>query len=231
MMIGRLMDGSAEGNVMEGQHKIRVMVEHKDAIVRSGLQAVLASAVDMEVSVAPPGVMAYTEAADVIITDYAQAMLRSNVATSRHARMSPTLIVTQSVADWDVHRAVTAGVQGYFLQSDGRAELEKAVRTVHGGASFLSRSIKIDPLDMATITSLTQRESDVLMLMGEGCCNKAIARELNIGIGTVKTHVKGAFMKLGVTTRTEAVVLGTRCGFIQHNRPSQPPSPTERLRC
>jgi two-component system NarL family response regulator len=225
-MRSHLENRSTEENAMRVQPTILVVVEHKDAIVRAGIHAVLASAVDMEVCAILPGTTACVETADVVITDYVQAMLRSDAATQLGAKMVPTLILTQKTSDWDVHRAVTAGVQGYLLQSDSCTALRKAVRALHGGSPFLSPAIKTDP----PIATLTRRESEVLMLMGEGCCNKAIARELNIGIGTVKTYVKGAFIKLGARTRTHAVALGTQRGLLQYDAPGQRPLLSERLR-
>jgi two-component system NarL family response regulator len=68
--------------------------------------------------------------------------------------------------------------------------------------------------DSFTRIGLTSRETDVLQLLAQGCCNKSIARELGIGVGTVKTHVKGLFDKLGATARTHAVVLATRRGLV-----------------
>ena len=64
-------------------------------------------------------------------------------------------------------------------------------------------------------TTLTGRETDVLQLLAQGCCNKSIARKLGIGVGTVKTHVKGVMSKLDATARTHAVVVATQRGLIR----------------
>jgi DNA-binding CsgD family transcriptional regulator len=61
---------------------------------------------------------------------------------------------------------------------------------------------------------LTGREADVLQLLGKGYCNKLIARELDIGVGTVKSHLKRVMSKLNVTARTQAVVVATQRGLI-----------------
>ncbi|RZA34551.1 MAG: response regulator transcription factor [Lysobacteraceae bacterium] len=80
---------------------------------------------------------------------------------------------------------------------------------------YLSESMTRSVADSLTRESLTGRETDVLQLLAQGCCNKSIARKLGIGVGTVKTHVKGVMSKLDATARTHAVVVATQRGLIR----------------
>ncbi len=70
----------------------------------------------------------------------------------------------------------------------------------------------------AAAIALTPRETQVLQLMALGHCNKMIARDLGIGVGTVKTHAKGLFSKLGASARTQAVVMAARRGLVDGQR-------------
>jgi two-component system NarL family response regulator len=87
---------------------------------------------------------------------------------------------------------------------------------------YLSAELSRCVADSFTRIGLTSRETDVLQLLAQGQCNKSIARELGIGVGTVKTHVKGLFDKLGATARTHAVVLATRRGLVGDSYLNQP---------
>jgi len=216
---------------MDTCRKIHVLVTHADVIVSAGLNTLLGAFSDMAVTARPGGVVVAGEPVDVIVTDHRSGLLCCRAALDGKAgragkpHKAPVLIVTQKDTEWDVHLAAMAGVRGYLLHGDG-AQLELAVRMLGGGARYMSPSLKTDDLSNPKIASLTKRENDVLMLLAEGCCNKTIARELSIEVGTVKTHVKGLFAKLGARARTHAVVLGAQRGLIQYGgRAAQPCDP------
>lgn len=198
-----------------GATPIHVHVAHADAIVSAGLRALLAEVGDFMVTVGRPESVA---SADVVIGDHRSGMLRCQAAPGGGLRRAPVLIVTERDTEWDVYAAVTAGVHGYLLHDDGGTLLEQAVRTLHRGLRYMSPVLMGGALSTPQMASLTRRENEVLMLLADGRCNKAIARELDIGVGTVKTHVKSLFAKLGVTARTHAVVLGAQRGWIQYGR-------------
>jgi two-component system NarL family response regulator len=196
---------------MNRSDKIRVHIMHEDAVVRAGLSALLAGCADMEVSAAGEG--RPEPASDVIIADHRGGIerLRRGGPSDSQPRM---LIVTQLDREWEVRTAMMAGVHGYLLQSASPDQLQSAVRTLSRGMRYLSADLSRCVADSFTRVGLTNRESDVLQLLAQGQCNKSIARELGIGVGTVKTHVKGLFDKLGATARTHAVVLATRRGLV-----------------
>lgn len=209
---------------MDTRRNIHVLVAHADDIVSAGLQALLAACANVVVTAAPGG-LATTEApVDVIVTDHRSALLCCGAPVHGKARRPPVLIVTHKDTEWDVHLARVAGVQGYLLQNDGGVQLQLAVLMLGSGSRYMSPSLLAGGLGNPKIASLTRRENDVLMLLAEGCCNKTIARELSIEVGTVKTHVKGLFAKLGARARTHAVVLGAQRGLIQYGgRATLPP--------
>lgn len=198
--------------MMNHGEKIRVWVAHDDAILSAGLCALLQACTDIDVVLAgTEGVSERT--ADVIITGHRKGIERMRNGESSEHRPR-VLIVTHLEREWDVRNAMTAGVHGYLLQSCTPEQLTAAVRTLGRGLRYLSAELSRCMADSVTRIGLTSRETDVLQLLAQGCCNKSIARELGIGVGTVKTHVKGLFDKLGATARTHAVVLATRRGLV-----------------
>lgn len=190
------------------KNRINVLIAHADAIVRAGMGALLAAQTDLRLTIATDDNMAIPADSDVIILDHNSAMRHT-----RHGR-SRVLVVTQLDREWDVYTAMTSGVHGYLLQSAGAGELLTAVRMLSNGMHYLSAALHDRVIDSATRIELTSRETDVLELLAQGLCNKLIARELGIGVGTVKTHIRGVCDKLGATARTHAVVLAIRRGLV-----------------
>jgi two-component system NarL family response regulator len=193
-------------------HTIRVLIAHADAIVSAGLRALLAPCADIELM--PDGAPHPGMTANIVITDHRGGIAHMRSCADQHQAHAHALIVTQLDREWEVRTAMTAGVQGYLLQSCAPDQLLTAVRTLGRGLRYLSPELSRCVADSFTRAGLTGRETDVLQLLAQGQCNKTIARELGIGVGTVKTHVKGLFDKLGATARTHAVVLATRRGLI-----------------
>jgi len=202
--------GSAgnSGAVVQQGDKVNVRIAHAEPIVSAGLAALLGAHADMNII--------GSGAADVIIVDHRGGLEHMrNSANAHHSENQPrVLIVTQLEREWEVRTAMMAGVHGYLLQNAGPEQLLTAVRTLSRGLRYLSSELSRCVADSFTRIGLTSRETDVLQLLAQGQCNKSIARELGIGVGTVKTHVKGLFDKLGATARTHAVVLATRRGLV-----------------
>lgn len=188
--------------------QVSVRIAHADPIVSAGLAALLGAHSDMEITAG--------EQADVIIFDHRGALeYMRRCANAQHGEAQPrVLIVTQMEREWEVRTAMMAGVHGYLLQNADSDQLLTAVRQLSRGMRYLSAELSRCVADSFTRIGLTSRETDVLQLLAQGQCNKSIARELGIGVGTVKTHVKGLFDKLGATARTHAVVLATRRGLV-----------------
>ncbi|CAN7597027.1 response regulator transcription factor [Duganella sp. Dugasp56] len=201
---------------MQFDTRTRVQIAHCDAIVSAGLAALLGDNADMQV-------VHDIAQADVLILDHKGALehMRRCADAPHQEHRARVLIVTQLEREWEVRTAMMAGVHGYLLQSCPADQLLAAVRTLSRGMRYLSADLSRCVADSFTRIGLTNRETDVLQLLAQGQCNKSIARELGIGVGTVKTHVKGLFDKLGATARTHAVVLATRRGLVGDGAASQ----------
>jgi two-component system NarL family response regulator len=208
------------GAIIHQGDTINVVAAHADAIVNAGLAALLGAGAGICVRAA--GADAIDDGADVVILDHKAGLeYMRRRADAQDGRQPAVLIVTQLDREWEVRTAMMAGVQGYLLQNSAADQLLAAVRALSRGMRYLSADLSRCVADSFTRIGLTSRETDVLQLLAQGQCNKSIARELGIGVGTVKTHVKGLFDKLGATARTHAVVLATRRGLVGDHGHSQ----------
>jgi two-component system, NarL family, response regulator len=124
------------------------------------------------------------------------------------------IILTTYDGDEDIYRGMRAGAKAYMLKDAPREELLDCIRAVHCGETYVPPAVGAKLAQHVSGERLTPRELEILALMGEGASNKVIARKLNITDGTVKTHVKSILQKLEVTSRTEAVSLAAKRGFI-----------------
>jgi len=124
------------------------------------------------------------------------------------------MIVTQCDKEHHVRIAMDSGVQGYVLQGCEVQELEHAVQLLKRGMRYLSASLTSCVADSLRREHLTNRETEVLKLVAAGYGNKAIARELGIGLGTVKSYVKTVMSKLDANGRTQAVVVADQRGLL-----------------
>jgi DNA-binding NarL/FixJ family response regulator len=205
---------------------IRIVIADDHPIVRSGLLGLLASQPDFEVvGEAANGreavdVVLRTRP-DVVLTDLRMPELDGVGAIREMCAQVPTvriLVLTTYDTDADILRAVEAGATGYLLKETPREELFAAIRATAAGKSVLSPSVASrlvgrtrDPSER----SLSAREIEVLMLVARGTSNKLIARDLEIGETTVKTHLLHIFSKLGVDDRTAAVTTAVERGIIR----------------
>jgi len=190
-----------------------IHIMHADPIMTVGIHAVLAEQPGLRVT----SHLRQPEAqrvARVLVTDYDNGVALAR-QTGGAGHGPGVLVVTQFDKEWEVRLAMDAGVAGYLPQSCGPDELAHAVDLLVRGQRYLSESMTRSVADSLTREALTGRETDVLQLLAQGCCNKSIARKLGIGVGTVKTHVKGVMSKLDATARTHAVVVAAQRGLIR----------------
>ena len=203
---------------------IRVVVHHGDAVVRAGLIAIVRGRREFEL-VAAGGAGSEVKAgdADVVIADYVLGL--ECVAGSRDSvNAAPkVLILTVRESEWEIRRALESGVQGYLTLGCDLDELLFAVRALHRGLRHLGTVAARRMADSIASQSLTAREMDVLRLVVDGLSNKGIAARLQISAGTVKTHMKEIFQKLGAATRTEVATVAERRGLL--GRLSTPAEP------
>jgi NarL family two-component system response regulator LiaR len=135
------------------------------------------------------------------------------------------LVLTAYDSEQYVFAFLEAGAAGYLLKDVSVDELVKAVRAVYAGESVLHPAITrkvisrfarpgTAPGKGGTLDQITERELEVLRLAARGMSNRDIARELEISMRTVQTHLSNVFNKMGVGSRTEAVMFGLRKGLI-----------------
>ena len=154
----------------------------------------------------------------MVVADYEQGLAfiaRVRAQTpSRHVTGPSVLIVTQRESEREIRHALEHGAQGYLILGCGLDELVDAVRTLRHGMRHIGAIAARRLADSVACAVLTTRETDVLRVLVEGHGNKAIARRLDIAIGTVKTHLKAIFQKFEATSRTEVAAVAERRGLL-----------------
>ncbi len=215
---------------------IRVLIADDQALVRAGFRSLLDRAADIEVAgEAVDGVDAVAQAArlrpDVVLMDVRMPLLDGIAATERIVA-DPTLAATRVVVvttfelDEYIHRALRAGASGFLLKDLDPDELRRAVRVVAAGEALLAPSVTrrligtftrrgtaLPPELAAAGATLTDREREVVALVGRGCSNEEIAASLFISPATAKTHVSHAMTKLGSRDRAQLVVFAYETGL------------------
>ena len=197
---------------------IRVAIVDDHAVVRSGLEQLLANETDMEVvGTAGNGREALTVIADtnpdVVLMDLSMPDVDGLEATRRVTAEHPDVhvVVLTSFADKQrIVDALEAGAVGYLLKDAEPETVATAVRAAAAGESPLDPKAARVLLDMrrtaAPAASLTAREREVLELVAAGLANKNIARRLGISERTVKAHLTRVFQTIGVVDRTQAAL-------------------------
>ncbi|GAA0902234.1 response regulator transcription factor [Pseudonocardia zijingensis] len=215
---------------------IRVLLVDDEELVRAGLRAILDAERDIEVAgeasdgAEVPGLVQRLEP-DVVLMDVRMPAVDGITATrhlvSRGSDRPRVLVLTTFGNDDHVYDALQAGATGFLLKRARPAEIVQAVRTVAEGESLLFPAAVRDLVatrgrsggDALRGAGLTEREGEVLRLVARGLSNAEIARELVVGVETVKTHVGNVLAKLGARDRTQAVVAAYESGFIDPRRP------------
>jgi DNA-binding NarL/FixJ family response regulator len=195
----------------------RVLVLHAEAIVGFGLAAALQAQSGFEVEVgAPPDKSHEQGGFDVVICDYETGLGLARAARQQNLPRSAARLLLMTAQDREqaVRLALECGVHGYMLQGCPVDEFVAGVRTLARGQRFLSLAVAQRMADSITREALTGRESEVLDLLACGHCNKSIARDLHIALGTVKAHVKAIMGKLEASSRTQAVSVAVQRGLV-----------------
>ena len=167
---------------------------------------------------------------DVALMDVRMPRMDGIEATRRIGQAGlPTRVLVLTTFDLDEHvyDALRAGASGFLLKDVEREQLIEAVRTVAGGESLFAPSVvrrlvdhyvEHPPAALArppALDELSERELEVLLLVGRGRSNAEIAAELVISMATVKTHVRHVLAKLGLRDRVQAVVFAYEAGVIR----------------
>lgn len=217
---------------------MRVMICDDQAIVRDGLELLLKLEKDFEVvGVAQDGAQAVEFVdrvkPDLVLMDLMMPGVNGVEATRQihtaHPDVKILVLTTFDDDEW-VFDAVRAGASGYLLKDTPRARVIEAIRGTLAGKSFVDPAVAGKLLEHAAspqllpatqITSkLTDREIEVLRLIGNGLNNSDIAGRLHLSEGTVRNHVSAILLKLGVSDRTQAAILAIRHGLDQAQAPA-----------
>jgi DNA-binding NarL/FixJ family response regulator len=157
---------------------------------------------------------------DVILMDVAMPKLNGIEATRQIKSFHPAvsiLVLTAYDDEQYIFSVLSAGAAGYLLKDVGVSDLVEAIKTVHRGESVLHPNIakkvlqkfrtgKGEASEEPSPELLSEREITVLKLAAGGLSNNAIAHELHLSVSTIESHLRTIFSKLGVGSRTEAVV-------------------------
>lgn len=212
--------------------RTRVVIADDHPLFRAGVRERLekhASGIDV-VGEASDGQEAYELARrlqpDVVLLDIAMPGLNGIEATRKIKAERPeigVLILTVYDDEQYIYALIDAGAAGYLLKTTEASELGDAVQRIRQGEAVLSPAITEKVLERVIAggrvqpvsSPLSEREREVLSLAARGASNKLIAYELQVSVRTVHAHMRHVFTKMGVASRTEAVMLGVRQGWLQ----------------
>jgi NarL family two-component system response regulator LiaR len=214
-------------------NKIRILLADDHALVREGMRDQLEREKDLQVvgeaSDGEEAVQLCDELKpDIVLMDIVMPKLNGIEATRLIKQANPTTSVLILTAYSDIRYILgllDAGACGYLLKSAHRDDIIGAIRAVQSGESVLDPVVTQKLLQRvvgqtdATVeypsgTPLTLRESEILRLAARGMKNKDIADTLFVSLRTVKAHLTNIFNKLGVGSRTDAIVKGLKEGYI-----------------
>ena len=219
---------------------IRVVLADDQTLVRAGFRVLLEHSDDIEVvAEAADGSDALFQVRkhvpDVVLMDLRMPVMDGLEATRRiveDQRLSDVKVVALTTFDLDeyVFESLRVGASGFLLKDIEPDELRRAVRVIAAGEALLSPSITrrlisvyaerlaAPPLDASPLDVLTDREREVLTLVGAGLTNDDIAERLYMSPATAKTHVGRTMTKLRVHDRAQLVVLAYETGLVSPGR-------------
>jgi DNA-binding NarL/FixJ family response regulator len=219
---------------------LRVLLADDQPLVRVGLRALAEAEGDMEVVGEAANGRELLELAratlpDVVVADIRMPVMDGLEATRELARdpqlaSTRVLILTTFEVDEYVFEALRAGASGFMLKDEEPTELLRAIRVVAAGESLLSPSVTrrlvetfaarpaaVSP-NLGLLRELTEREREVVALVGSGLDNEEIAGRLFMSPATARTHVSRAMGKLGARDRAQLVVFAYETGLVAPGR-------------
>lgn len=218
---------------MKDSEPIQVILVDDHAVVRKGIREFLEDEGDItvvaEAAEAESALILIKEhKPDVVVLDIQMPGINGIELTRQlRAAANPVGILILTAYDDDpyIMAAIEAGANGYVLKSAAPDEIVRAVRAVREGQSAVDPAVAsklIKYLSVRSIASagkvtesLTDREVEVLALVAQGLTNRAIGRKLAISDRTVQGHLANVFSKLGASSRTEAVMVAVKLGWIE----------------
>jgi DNA-binding NarL/FixJ family response regulator len=216
---------------------VRVLLVDDQDLIRAGLRGILRTRFGFDVVGELADGAGVVEAAgrlspDVVVMDVRMPGVDGVEATRRLAKVAdapPVLVLTTFEDEETLAGALRAGAAGFLLKGVPAEDLQRAVRAVAAGHSWLDPAVTGRVLSAyrdgpvtarpgGRVELLTPREREVLALIGEGLSNLEIAHRLTLGEGTVKTHVGHIFTKLDLRDRAAAVVFAFDHGVVKPGR-------------
>jgi DNA-binding NarL/FixJ family response regulator len=216
---------------------IRVLVADDQALVRGSFRVLVDTAADLaSVGEAATGAeaveIARREKPDIVLMDIRMPGT-DGIEATRQITASPqtsavrVLILTTFDLDEYVFAALRAGASGFLLKDTRPADLLDAVRVVAAGDALLAPAVtrrlieeftkRPEPRQApaAVMDEITEREREVLTLVGLGLSNTEIAARLHVSLSTAKTHVSRLLMKLGARDRAQLVIAAYNTGLVR----------------
>ena len=211
--------------------KVTVLIADDQTLFREGIRDVLNAEKWIEVvGEAADGLEAVAQAKklkpDVVLMDIKLPKLDGIAATRKIRDIAPSvnvLMLSSFEDEAHVLDAVQAGANGYLSKMLPAAELVNAIKTFTTEGLMIPQQLmgkllhglrRMGDAAVPTQASLTKTEIKVMDLLGKGLSNKELAKELDCSVKTIKNHLNSAFHKLGVSSRTEAVVKAIEKGLI-----------------
>jgi len=215
---------------------IRVLLADDQLLVRAGFKALLDAQPDIEVvAEAADGQQALDAVRehrpDIVLMDIRMPVVDGLVATRRitedpRLREVKVVMLTTFELDEYVFEAIRSGASGFLVKDTEPEELLRAVRAVVAGDALLSPGVtrrliaefaarSKEPAAAGALSALTEREREVMALVGIGLSNEEIARRLVVSPLTAKTHVSRTMVKLGARDRAQLVVLAYESGLVR----------------
>ncbi|MGA5300452.1 response regulator [Nucisporomicrobium flavum] len=221
---------------------ITILLADDQALVRAGFRALIDAEPDLEVVAEAADGLAAVQLTrqtrpDVVLMDIRMPGVDGLEATRRIAAdpdLTATRVVILTTFELDeyVFEALRTGASGFLVKDTEPVDLLRGVRAVAAGDALLSPSVTRrvigefatpggrgrptrPPEDAGRLQQLTDREREVMVLVGEGLSNDEIAARLVISPATAKTHVSRTMVKLGVRDRAQLVVLAYEAGLIR----------------
>jgi len=213
---------------------IRVLIADDEPLMRAGIKAILGTADDIEL-VAEAGDgreavrIALERRVDVAVLDIRMPRMDGLAAARELKSVAPSVrvvMLTTFGEDDNIVRALSDGAAGFLLKDSAPEELLRAVRAVHAGEAYLSPMVTSRVVGMVAhagqprrqeakrqVEGLTEREVEVLALLGLGMSNADVGQRLHMSEATVKTYVSRLLAKLGLTNRVQAALLARDAGL------------------
>ena len=217
-------DQSAKAKIILADDHPLLLKSLRDLLVKEGDFEIVAEAGDGQDAAR----LAIEMQPDIVIMDISMPNMDGLEATRKIKERCPNiavLVLTVHTDDDSILDILQAGAAGYLVKSVYSDEVIHSVHAVLGGEMVLSPSIgqrllkhaaryPMKPVSIGTGEKLSIRELEILKLTARGMSNKDIASTLGINIRTVKAHLGEIFSKMGVASRTEAVIVGLRTNIL-----------------